>query len=1074
MKSGDYHGGVAFLTTTVGFLIFHDLRRRVESVAELYRRTSNADMWGFSADPGYERSILRYPIGTATAEQELLAAYREFFELRGQASIDERGRRPINPRYGAGFIHGHVLYFRSRVCSAANNRPPVAVETLPDRTLEFSQASVLVGLDRIFEDPDGHSLSYSASSSSPAVATVLVFEAGVWVTPVAAGTATITVTAADPYGGRASQTFEVEVAVGNRSPLRRGQLPALVLQVEDASALVDVSGAFEDPDDDVLTYGAASSALASSALAVAGSVLTVTPLSPGVAEVTVTATDVAGSNTSATQTFGVRVDGGGGPGPGPGGPPGGGRNRAPQAVGTLADRTLEVGESPSVEVSGAFRDRDGDVLTYAADSSAAEVAAVSVSGGVVSVTALSVGEAEVTVTATDAEGSNRSAAQSFAVTVSHDADGDGLIGVHTLAQLDAVRHDVDGDGEPAAAGAAGYAAAFGATDSGAGTGTVRCRAAGGCRGYELGADLEFDTNGSGGADAGNAWWNGGAGWLPLGTLEAPFTTTFEGNGRRIRGLFVRGGDGAGLFGATGSSSVVRGVGVTAVDVTGGTAVGGLVGANAGTVTGSHATGRVSGSEAVGGLVGRNTGDGVVVGGYAAVEVSGDTAVGGLVGANAGGVAAVHATGRVSGTRRVGGLVGYNRGALAVGYATGRVAGDSESGGLVGTSEAPGTVTDSFWDTDTSGRASGGAGDRAATAGRGLPTAALQAPVDYAGLYAAWDVDVDGDGAADAPWDFGTAAQYPALSLDVDGDGVAGWREVGRQLRAGPALTAALAVDPVQPVQVGLTWTAVDAGAGTRAPAVSYTVTRETGGAVATVATGLRGLRYIDRGVEQGSSYTYQVAAVVAGGEAARSALAAVQVPCAYTVTPLRQDLLWTAGTGEVRVSTGPACAWTAASESEDFLTVTSGAAGTGSGTVTWAVEANAGVPREGTLLVAGRRVTVYQASSTVFTDHPIEPGVTPVRAIHFLELRARIDALRTGAGLPAFGWTDPTLTPGVTPVKRVHLTELRGALAEAYAAAGRPPPTWTAAAVTAAGATGIEAAHLMELRAAVGARASRR
>ena len=48
------------------------------------------------------------------------------------------------------------------------------------------------------------------------------------------------------------------------------------------------------------------------------------------------------------------------------------------------------------------------------------------------------------------------------------------------------------------------------------------------------------------------------------------------------------------------------------------------------------------------------------------------------------------------------------------------------------------------------------------------------------------------------------------------------------------------------------------------------------------------------------------------------------------------------------------------------------------------------------LTVAGRRVTVYQASPTVFTDHPIERGVTPVKAIHFLELRARIDALRVG------------------------------------------------------------------------------
>ena len=199
-------------------------------------------------------------------------------------------------------------------------------------------------------------------------------------------------------------------------------------------------------------------------------------------------------------------------------PPGGGRNRAPQAVGTLADLRLEVGESPSVEVSGAFRDRDGDVLTYAAESSAPKVAAVAMSGGVVSVAALSVGAAEVTVTATDAQGSNRSATQTFTVTVSWDADGDGLIGVHTPAQLDALRHDLDGDGEPAAAGAAGYAAAFGATDSETGTGTVSCLAAGGCRGYELGSDLDLDTNGSGGPDAGDAYWHGGSGWLPLGTM----------------------------------------------------------------------------------------------------------------------------------------------------------------------------------------------------------------------------------------------------------------------------------------------------------------------------------------------------------------------------------------------------------------------------------------------------------------------------------------------------------------------------------------------------------------------------
>ena len=133
--------------------------------------------------------------------------------------------------------------------------------------------------------------------------------------------------------------------------------------------------------------------------------------------------------------------------------------------------------------------------------------------------------------------------------------------------------------------------------------------------------------------------------------------------------------------------------------------------------------------------------------------------------------------------------------------------------------------------------------------------------------------------------------------------------------------------------------------------------------------------------------------------------------------------------------------------------------------MTYAVAANAGGPRTGALVVAGQRVTVFQASPTVFTDQPIERGVTPVRAIHFLELRARIDALRAGAGLPAYPWTDAALTPGVTPIKGVHLAELRAALAGVYAAAGRPGPAYAGGALT--GRVAIEAAHLMELRAAV-------
>ena len=101
-----------------------------------------------------------------------------------------------------------------------------------------------------------------------------------------------------------------------------------------------------------------------------------------------------------------------------------------------------------------------------------------------------------------------------------------------------------------------------------------------------------------------------------------------------------------------------------------------------------------------------------------------------------------------------------------------------------------------------------------------------------------------------------------------------------------------------------------------------------------------------------------------------------------------------------------------------------------------------------------------------FTDHPIRPGTTPVRAVHFLELRRHIAELRRRAGLPVVQWRDPILTAGVTAVRGVHLTELRDALDEAYDAKGLSRHGWTDP-VSMIGRTGIKAVHIMELRAAV-------
>ena len=560
----------------------------------------------------------------------------------------------------------------------------------------------------------------------------------------------------------------------------------------------------------------------------------------------------------------------------------GASNQPPVPMETLADLTLRVGAGTgTVTVSGVFRDPESDTLTYGASSSAMTVATVSTSGAEVTVTPVAAGRTTISVTATDASGSNTAATQRFTVTVwsasavDYDSDDDGLIEISSLAQLNAIRHDRGGDGNPTADGKTAYESAFShAVD------WMGCNDLQGCSGYELTADLDFDTNGNGTADSGDTFWNNGEGWVPIGgegSLSSgslldpnnPFLAIFEGNGHTISHLFIDTDTAvfSGLFGYAFLASI-RNLGLIDVDVDVGSTglVAGLVAFNAGEIRTSYVTGQVSGKDNVGGLVGINHFIGEVRGCYATSRVTGEDDVGGLVGDNRGILAAGYATGQVSGVTEAGGLVGFNQpdGEIQASYATGSVSGASNAGGLVGLNE--GTVTDSYWDTSTSGHTTGSSGE-------GKTTAQLQSPTGYSGLYRNWNLDLDGDEANDRPWHFGTSSQYPVLSVDVDGSGGASWQELGHQLREGPSLTATS-----ETTEVALTWTAVVVSHWMPEPSVTYTLYREDGTDVETLAENLAGLSHTDSDVMEGETYTYQVAAVVTDGEAARSARVLLTVP----------------------------------------------------------------------------------------------------------------------------------------------------------------------------------------------------
>ena len=104
------------------------------------------------------------------------------------------------------------------------NRPPAAATQIPDVTLERDRPRTL-DLGPHFADPDGDQLTFQAASSDSGVVRAVVSESELILVAVAPGKATVTVTATDPGGLSATQTFEVTVGTPNHPPVAAGEIP---------------------------------------------------------------------------------------------------------------------------------------------------------------------------------------------------------------------------------------------------------------------------------------------------------------------------------------------------------------------------------------------------------------------------------------------------------------------------------------------------------------------------------------------------------------------------------------------------------------------------------------------------------------------------------------------------------------------------------------------------------------------------------------------------------------------------------------------------------------------------------
>ena len=185
-----------------------------------------------------------------------------------------------------------------------------------------------------------------------------------------------------------------------------------------------------------------------------------------------------------------------------------------------------------------------------------------------------------------------------------DDDGDGLIEIYNIEQLNAIRFNLAGTGYRESEGAS----------------TVSTGCPRGCIGYELVRDLDFAETSSYASStvnddfrptSGEPTTATNAGFAPIGyhvdvNDSAPFLALFEGNGFAISHLYVNSSNQGGLFGV--NAGLIRNLEVIDGYVKGSIG-GGLVGINIGLIVNCHATGgSTAGLLHAGGLVGFQTGN----------------------------------------------------------------------------------------------------------------------------------------------------------------------------------------------------------------------------------------------------------------------------------------------------------------------------------------------------------------------------------------------------------------------------------------------------------------------------------
>ena len=296
------------------------------------------------------------------------------------------------------------------------NSAPKTVGTIATQSTIHARP-VTIDASSYFTDPEGGTLTYTVGVSGNFGATGQTSVSGSSVTitgnlypqnlypNLTSGYFTVTITATDPHGLTATQSFRFE-ASRNSAPTTVGTISGQSLHGVGTTTTIDASSYFSDANGDTLTYTVTSSDTTKATVRLSDANVTITVVAGGKTTITVTAADI--DNATATQTFLVT------------------------ATEDIADRTLVVGWGDvgiTVDATVHFGRNPGDTFVYGATSSDTSVVTITTPhlptfGNSANLVIRPVGAGTATVTAKLTYGNSRTH-RSFTVTV---FDGPSAIG----------------------------------------------------------------------------------------------------------------------------------------------------------------------------------------------------------------------------------------------------------------------------------------------------------------------------------------------------------------------------------------------------------------------------------------------------------------------------------------------------------------------------------------------------------------------------------------------------------------------------------------------------------------------